>query len=292
MSNVRRIEKNIPLPKKHWVGNGFHVSQFFPRAENLLQRFSPFILMDYNSPENFPPARNPRGIGPHPHRGFETVTFALQGSVEHNDSEGNHGVIHPGDVQWMTAGSGILHKEYHEKAFSKEGGIFHCIQLWVNLPAKDKMTKPAYQELKSADMGHYELSDGSGALTVVAGEVEGAKGPAFTHSPMNVYYIDLKPGSSYRIKENPAWNLGILILEGEPTVNEEKIAQESFLLFENEEGEVLLNAGDEAVRIFVLAGEDLNEPLVAAGPFVMNTKEELRQASEDYREGRFGSEDF
>ena len=153
MSRVRPIELVVDGPRNHWVGDGFQVSNYFPSGKNLLERFTPFILMDYNAPVEFPPSDIPRGVGPHPHRGFETVTFAFEGAVEHHDNKGNHGIIYPGDVQWMTAGAGIMHKEYHEKEFSKTGGVFHMIQLWVNLPLKDKMTAPRYQAITHDDMG-------------------------------------------------------------------------------------------------------------------------------------------
>ncbi len=175
MTKVRKIETIFKGPRTHWVGDGFHVSNYFPSGKNLLERFTPFILMDYNAPMEFLPSDTPRGVGPHPHRGFETVTFAFEGAVEHHDNRGNHGIIYPGDVQWMTAGAGIMHKEYHEKEFSNAGGIFHMIQLWVNLPKKDKMTEPRYQAITKSDMGKAVLSDNQGNVTVVAGKFNEVK---------------------------------------------------------------------------------------------------------------------
>lgn len=292
MKNLRRIEKQYQGPEAHWVGNGFRVSQYFPRGVNLLERFSPFILMDYNAPFEFPPSKTPRGIGPHPHRGFETVTFAFEGAVEHHDNKGNHGIIYPGDVQWMTAGEGILHKEYHEKEFSQSGGIFHMIQLWVNLPRKDKMTTPRYQDLANKDMGKLQLEDDLGQVTVVSGEFKGVKGSAMTFSPINIYIIELEKKGKIHFEEPGDFNTGILVLNGELAINESDAGEKDFILFHNEEGEIELESKTDRAKVFVLSAEPLNEPIVAGGPFVMSTQEELIQASRDYKEGKFGDENF
>ncbi len=290
--NKRSIELSMQGPPTHWVGNGFKVSNYFPSGQNLLERFTPFILLDYNAPAEFSPSETPRGVGPHPHRGFETVSFAFEGAVEHHDNKGNHGIIYPGDVQWMTAGSGIMHKEYHEKSFSKTGGIFHMIQLWVNLPKKDKMTKPAYQAIENKDMGKLSLSDEQGSITVVAGEFDGVKGSAKTHTPMNIYVIDLNKNGKVTLNEPGDYNFGILVLSGTVNVNDELHESKDFILFKNEDGTVKLEATSENVKILVLSGEPINEPIAAGGPFVMNTKEELRQANEDFYNGEFGTSDF
>lgn len=292
MSNLRSIEMIFTGPPPHWVGNGFHVHNYFPSGQNLLERFTPFILLDYNAPKVFPPSSTPRGIGAHPHRGFETVTFAFEGAVEHHDNQGNHGIIYPGDVQWMTAGVGIMHKEYHEKAFSKQGGQFHMIQLWVNLPKKDKWAEPGYQAITRKQMGTVQLPEDQGTVTVVAGQFNGVKGPAKTFTPMNILVIDLKAGGKVTLNEPGNFNLGLLILEGAIKVNEESAGFKDFVLFRNEEGEIQLEATAETVKVFVLSGEPIEEPIAAGGPFVMNTREELRQASEDFRNGKFGSADF
>ncbi len=288
----RAIEMSMQGPHTHWVGNGFKVSNYFPSGQNLLERFTPFILLDYNAPAEFAPSDTSRGVGPHPHRGFETVTFAFEGAVEHYDNKGNHGIIYPGDVQWMTAGAGIMHKEYHEKSFSESGGIFHMIQLWVNLPKKDKMTEPAYQAIMNKNMGKVVLGDGEGNITIVAGEFEGIKGPAKTFTPMNIYTIDLNKNGKVTLNEPGDYNMGILILNGSINVNGESNDTKDFVLFKNEDGAVNIEATSENVKIFVLSGEPINEPIAAGGPFVMNTKEELRQANEDFNNGKFGKEDF
>ncbi|SFI30043.1 hypothetical protein SAMN05192551_11135 [Tindallia magadiensis] len=292
MTALRPIEEKFVIEKEHWVGNGFLVRNYFPGGRNLLQRFSPFALMDYNVPKNFPPSKTSRGIGPHPHRGIETVTFAFEGAVEHHDNAGNHGIIYPGDVQWMTAGGGIMHKEYHEKAFLNRGGIFHMIQLWVNLPKKDKYVPGRYQDLPNTKLGKVELADGAGNVTVVSGEFDGVKGPAMTYSPMNIYWMDLTSGSEILFEEPGDYNTGMMITGGKAEINGADSEHKDFILFENQEGKIQIKAGKSGVKLMVLSGEPLKEPAVAGGPFVMNTQEELDQAFQDYREGNFGTENF
>lgn len=289
---TRSIEMSIKKPGTHWVGNGFHVSNYFPSGANLLERFSPFILMDYNAPLEFLPSETPRGVGAHPHRGFETVTFALEGAVEHHDNQGNHGIIYPGDVQWMTAGGGILHKEYHEASFNKTGGLFHMIQLWVNLPKQYKMTNPRYQAIVNKDMKKVVMDNESATITIVAGEFNGVAGPAKTFSPMNIYIVDLNGGEKISLNEPSNYNVGILILNGDIHVNGESHNESDFVLFHNEEGTINLEAPAGGGKIFVLSGEPINEPIAAGGPFVMNTTEELRQAQEDFYNGKFGDMNF
>lgn len=292
MSNKRSIEMIFTGPRPHWVGNGFYVNNYFPSGRNLLERFTPFILLDYNAPREIAPSDTPKGVGQHPHRGFETVTFAFEGAVEHHDNKGNHGIIYPGDVQWMTAGSGIMHKEYHEKSFSKNGGIFHMIQLWVNLPKKDKWADPGYQAITNEQMGKINLPDETGNITVVAGTFSGTKGPAKTFTPMNIYIIDLVKGGTLTLNEPSNFNMGMLILEGKIKVNGQEGKVKDFVLFKNEEGQVNIEAVSDTVKIFVLSGEPIDEPIAAGGPFVMNTGEELRQANEDFNNGKFGTFDF
>lgn len=292
MTTKREIEMIFKGPRTHWVGNGFEVSNYFPSGRNLLERFTPFILLDYNAPREFPPSKTPKGVGEHPHRGFETVTFAFEGAVEHHDNKGNHGIIYPGDVQWMTAASGIMHKEYHEKEFNEKGGIFHMIQLWVNLPKKDKMTDPRYQAITKEQMGKIELSDDKGSVTVVAGAYDGVKGPAKTFTPINIYIIELKKGGSIKLNEPGNFNTGMLMLGGEINVNDQSAEAKDFVLFKNEDGEVIINAESDDVKIFVLSGEPIEEPIAAGGPFVMNTREELAQANEDFNNGKFGKYKF
>ena len=292
MTNLRPIEDKYSIVKKHWVGSAFRVRNYFPEGKNLLDRFSPFALMDYNDPIEFPPSKTPRGIGPHPHRGIETVTFAFKGAVEHHDNNGNHGIIYPGDVQWMTAGSGIMHKEYHERIFQKSGGEFHVIQLWISLPKKYKFTNPRYQAIKKEDMGKLALADNNGQITVVAGNFQGVKGPALTFSPMNIYLGNLKAKSKLEIQEPGNYNTGLLLMSGNLNINNTKCEENDFILFENRDGLISIENLDSDSHFIVLSGEPLNEPALAAGPFIMNTKEELKEAARDYREGRFGSEDF
>lgn len=292
MSKLRQVEMVFEGPPTHWVGSGFKVSNYFPSGRNLLERFSPFILMDYNIPVEFPPSRTPRGVSAHPHRGFETVTFAFEGAVEHHDNKGNHGIVYPGDVQWMTAGEGILHKEYHEKEFGKAGGILHMIQLWVNLPKKDKMTEPRYQAITNENMGKVSLPNGEGNITIVSGNFNGVKGPAKTFTPMNIYIIDLANNGKVELNEPGNFNTGFLILDGEIKVNGKLCKAKDFVLFKNEDGDINIELISEDAKIFVLSGEPINEPIFAAGPFVMNTREELRQANDDYDNGKFGSSDF
>lgn len=292
MSILRSIEHKFQGQEASWVGNGFRVSQYFPKGMNLLERFTPFILMDYNAPFEFPPSDTPRGIGPHPHRGFETVTFVFEGAVEHHDNKGNHGIVYPGDVQWMTAGEGILHKEYHEKEFNKTGGTFHMIQLWVNLPKKDKWATPRYQDISKKGMGSFNIPDNKGNVTVVAGEFKGIKGPAMTFSPINIYIIDLENKGDLLFREPGNYNTGMLVLGGDLKVNDRDCREGDFILFENQDGDIKLESISDKAKIIVLSGQPIDEPIATGGPFVMNTKEEILQASRDFKEGKFGSLDF
>ena len=227
MNKLRSIESVFRGSEPHFVGDGFKVSQYFPSGKNLLERFSPFILLDYNKPHYFEPSKTRRGVGAHPHRGFETVTIAYDGKVEHHDNKGNHGVIGSGDVQWMTAGSGVLHKEYHEEEFSKKGGILHMIQLWVNLPSKHKMTNPKYQAITKEDIATYELDNNGGEIRVIAGEVKGVKGPADTFSKINIYNVDMRNNARVSLNEPSNFNTGMLIISGEIKINDESVYKEN-----------------------------------------------------------------
>lgn len=291
----RKIEDIFKNDSAHWVGNGFRVKQYFPtnRSGDFLERFSPFILLDYNEPYFFKATPFETGVGVHPHRGFETVTFAFAGKVEHGDNKGHSGIIEAGDIQWMTAAKGILHKEFHEKEYAKNDRVLHMVQLWVNLPKEYKMSEPKYQAIKKEQMGKYNSQDNNLEIIVYAGEVFGVKGPASTFSPMNIYKIDLKKGATVTIKEPSDFNTGMLILSGEVNVNESKNVKSSdFVLFENDGKEFSLAGIEEHSEILVLSGQPLNEPVVAMGPFVMNTMEEIMQANADFRAGKFGSMDF
>jgi len=272
--NFKPIDSIIPPPPIHWVGDGFRVHNFFPGPQGLETRISPFFLLDYNSKHLFLPSEKQRGVGVHPHRGFETVTIAYHGMVAHNDSTGNSGVIGEGDVQWMTAGSGILHKEYHEKNFSKNGGIFQMVQLWVNLPAKYKMTSPKYQPILKSEMGNYKIPNNGGNVFVIAGNYLNVKGPASTFSPINLYNVVLKSGFSVDLSFPENYNTGFLIIDGEVNINETEVVKEnSYVLFKNSGNDIKISAIKDCT-VLVMNGEPINEPLAYYGPFLMNTKEE------------------
>jgi hypothetical protein len=289
MPTTKSVQQIFPPVPPHFVGDGFRVHNFFPSGYDMgLYRMSPFFLMDYGSKHVFPPSEKPRGVGVHPHRGFETVTIAFQGRVAHHDSTGNSGVIAEGDVQWMTAGSGILHKEYHEEEWGKQGGPFQMVQLWVNLPAKHKMTPPKYQPIEHGQMGRYELPDGGGVLEVVAGEFNGVKGPASTFSPMHVYVGRLNAGADLPIVLPKEYNTGLLVAEGSLTINRaDDVPTDHFALFRNDGSEFVAQTGEGAVFL-LLSGEPIQEALVPYGPFLMNTKEEIMQAFQDFKSGKFG----
>lgn len=224
MKKFRTIENIFKAPEPHMVGDGFRVSQYIPTGIKSMERLSPFLLLDYNAPYYFEPSETRLGVGAHPHRGFETVTIAYDGKVEHHDNKGNHWIIGPGDVQWMTAASGIMHKEYHETEFSKNGGIFHMVQLWVNLPKDKKMIEPKYQPLLKEEMGILKLDNDKGEISIIAGEVNGVKGPANTFTNINLYNINLKNYGNTTLSEPKNFNTAILILKGEAKVNEDKIS--------------------------------------------------------------------
>lgn len=295
MEIFRPIERILRGAHSHWVGDGFYVKQYFPSGQNIefFNRFSPFILLDYNEPYYFEATNKTVGVGAHPHRGFETVTLAISGKVEHHDNKGNHGIIGPGDIQWMTAGSGILHKEYHEKEYAQKGRTFHMIQLWVNLPQKYKMVEPKYQSLLNENMGKFSLQDNMGEVTVYAGQVQGVKGPAKTFFPINLYKVTLKKNGTIKLNEPADFNTGALVINGSVKINDNQILEQgSFILFENKEGNIKLEGISDEVSLIFLSGEPLNEPVVAQGPFVMNTEEEIIQANLDFYTGLFGESDF
>jgi hypothetical protein len=249
---------------------------------------SPFFLLDYNAKIEFAPSNTPRGVGVHPHRGFETVTISYHGKVAHHDSFGNSGVIGEGDVQWMTAASGILHKEYHEKDFTKKGGAFQMVQLWINLPAKQKMSKPKYQPITQNQMGRYELPGNGGIVEIIAGEFNGLEGPASTFSPIIMYNMRINKGTFVEFNLPRNYNTGILVIEGSIKVNETGIAPvDNFILFNND-GESISLLADEKSVLLVLSGEPIDEPIAAYGPFLMNTESEIMEAYDDFNKGKFG----
>jgi redox-sensitive bicupin YhaK (pirin superfamily) len=286
---IKQIELTVAAPAPHMVGDGFRVHNFIPSVYRLdMLRMDPFIMLDYNSKMMFRPTDTPRGVGVHPHRGFETVTIAYKGKVAHHDSTGNSGIIGEGEVQWMTAASGILHKEYHEESFSKSGGLFQMVQLWINLPAKFKMTQPKYQAIDRSKIKSYTLPNSAGHIEVIAGNYKGIDGPAQTFTPLHAYNVHIEENCSSEFEFPAHYNTLLLIIEGEVTVNQsEKIETNHLVLFENK-GETFHIQALEKSCILVLSGEPINEPIIANGPFVMNTKTELIQAFRDYHAGKFG----
>jgi redox-sensitive bicupin YhaK (pirin superfamily) len=286
---MRNIEIVASPNEPHMVGDGFRVHNFIPSRFRLdMQRMDPFIMMDYNSKFYFPPTPKPKGVGVHPHRGFETVTIAYKGKVAHHDSTGNKGIIGEGDVQWMTAASGVLHKEYHEENFSKTGGDFQMVQLWVNLPAKDKMSRPKYQAITNAEISKVQLPDNAGLIEVIAGEYQGVKGPASTFTPVNMQNAKLNKGGKARFSFPSDYNTVILVIEGSVKVNEkEDVPTDHLVLFENNAEDFTIEALEDSI-VLVLSGKPINEPIYAHGPFVMNTRAEIMQAFEDVNSGKFG----
>ena len=287
MSTKKSIEAIIAPPPPHMVGDGFRVHGFFPGGRISKRRMSPFFMMDYGSKVDFSPSVEPRGVGVHPHAGFETVTIAYHGKIAHHDSAGNRGIIGEGDVQWMTAGSGLLHKEYHEEEFSKTGGVFQMVQLWVNLPAKYKKTHPKYQELTNSTMGRHYLADKKSFIEVVTGEYNGIKGPATTFTPMQVYNARLEKNAKATLSFPSNYNTGLLVVEGSAIINGDVVATDHFVLFKNEGEEIIIEATEDAI-ILVLSGEPIDEPIAAYGPFLMNTWQEVEEAIESVSRGKFG----
>jgi len=288
MNTQRSVEAIIAPPPPHMVGDGFRVHNFFPGTKQIGKtRMSPFFMLDYGSKIEFSPKNEPRGVGVHPHAGFETVTIAYHGKVAHHDSAGNSGIIGEGDVQWMTAGSGLLHKEYHEKEFSRKGGMFQMVQLWVNLPAKDKKTKPKYQEITNAMMSKFDLPGEKGQVEIIAGEYNGVKGRASTFTPIHLFNARIKKDAQLTLSFPKEYNTGLLIIEGNIKVNGINAHADHFVLLKNDGEEFTIEATEDSI-ILVLSGEPINEPIVAYGPFVMNTWEEIEQAVNDVNAGKFG----
>jgi redox-sensitive bicupin YhaK (pirin superfamily) len=274
-------------PRPHWVGDGFPVRSLFS-YDGLGRQLSPFLLLDHAAPTAFEPAPQPRGVGVHPHRGFETVTIVYQGEVEHRDSTGAGGLIGPGDVQWMTAAGGILHEEFHSKAFTQRGGTIEMVQLWVNLPAKDKLGAPGYQTLLDAQIPVVDLPDAAGRVRVIAGAFGGSRGPARTFTPIDVWDLRIAAGKTVRLPATPGHTLALVVLHGTVQVNGEHVAREGQLVRLAREGdEVTIEANGDASLLW-LAGEPIDEPVAGYGPFVMNTEAEIVQAINDFNSGRFG----
>ncbi len=283
----RTVEGMITPPAHHFVGDGFRVHNFIPSQYLLsMERMSPFLMLDYNSPFYFSPTDTPRGVDVHPHRGFETVTIAYQGKVAHHDSAGHSGIIAEGDVQWMTAASGVLHKEYHEEAFAKAGGMFQMVQLWVNLPAANKMSKPKYQELLKAQMGEVVIDDKS-KVVVIAGSYQSVSGPAETFTPVHLMNAYIGAGSTVPFSFPADNNTGLVVISGRISIDGEIADANEFVLLKNDGTDFEINAESEAI-VLVLSGAPINEPIAAHGPFVMNTQAEIVEAFTDFRNGKFG----
>lgn len=271
----------------HVVGDGFHVRNLFP-SNDIDHDVSPFLMLDYAGPTLYPATDHPRGVGEHPHRGFETVTIVYQGIVAHRDSAGNSGVIGPGDVQWMTAASGIVHEEMHEREWAKRGGTLQAIQLWVNLPKASKMSAPGYQTIVNDQIPVVQLDGEAGSLRVIAGSVGGAKGPAKTFTPVELYDLRLRAGHSMPLQIPNGYNVGLLILGGQASVEGSHGLTEAELAVFVSTGEPVTIIAKEDATILVMAGEAIDEPVARYGPFVMNTKAELVQAVNDYQAGKMG----
>ena len=276
-----------PSPKGHWVGDGFPVRSLFS-YDNLGQQLSPFLLLDYAGPAQFAPAAQPRGVGEHPHRGFETVTIVYDGEVAHRDSVGNSGLIGPGDVQWMTAASGILHEEFHSPAFTRRGGAMEMAQLWVNLPAAHKMSAPRYQTILNADIPRIELAEGAGSVRVIAGSFAGSAGPAHTFTPLNVWDVRLRAAGAASLPIPEGHTTAIAVLRGSISANGSRQAGAAELLVLDRSGDDVRLEGFADSTLLVLSGAPIPEPIVGYGPFVMNSRQEIDTAVKDFQRGKFG----
>jgi redox-sensitive bicupin YhaK (pirin superfamily) len=283
MKQIQRVVRNV---HPHWVGDGFPVRSLFSYGEDSGE-VSPFLLLDYGGPHHFAPTNNQLGVGEHPHRGFETVTIVYDGSLEHRDSTGGHGKIGPGDVQWMTAASGVVHAEFHSREFARTGGNFEMVQLWVNLPAREKMSPPRYQEILDGQIPRVNLPHEAGTARVIAGEWDGATGPARTVTPLCVFDLRLHAGRDLTAPAPDGHTTILLVQHGSLMVNGQTIAAGELAILQRAGHDVSLRCEVDAM-VLMLTGEPISEPVVGQGPFVMNTQEEIRQAIRDYQSGRMG----
>lgn len=285
-----KLIRFIVKPREaHWVGDGFLVLNIIPTIYGAhMKDMDPFILLDYNALMKVPPSKTPLGVDVHPHRGFETVTIAYKGKVEHHDSGGGGGVIETGDVQWMTAAKGVLHKEFHEKNWSKLGGEFQMVQFWINLPAKYKMTDPKYQAIANSSLGKYLLDNDKGFVEVIAGEYKGVKGPAHTFTPIYLMNLKMKNEGVATFSFPAQYNTAILVIEGTIEVNGQMAFVDHFVKFDNVGEEIKVKAKSDNVVALIMSGDPIKEPIAAHGPFVMNNNEELQQAIDDFNNGKFG----
>jgi len=279
---IRQILRDVP---QHWVGDGFPVRSLFSYGGG--NEFDPFLLLDYAGPHEFGPDQAKRGVGEHPHKGFETVTILYQGELEHGDSSGGHGTIGPGDVQWMTAASGIVHEEYHSRRFAKEGGMLEMVQLWVNLPAKDKAAPPKYQDLRDNQFPRVQLPNEAGTVRVIAGEFMGQTGPASTFTAINTWDLQLTAQGKSEIQVPDGHTCVLIVQKGRVKINDEVAEAIELIQFERD-GRIVMLESDSTSRILVLTGRPIGEPVAGQGPFVMNTREEIQQAMQDYQAGKMG----
>jgi len=284
MKKLSFVQRNN---QRHWVGDGFPVRSIFSYNDRAAE-LSPFLLLDYAGPATFPPTTQRKGVGEHPHRGFETVTIVYDGEVEHRDSSGGGGLIGPGDVQWMTAAGGLVHEEYHGPGVAQRGGAFEMVQLWVNLPAKDKMATPGYQGITSASIPRIELPDGAGSVRVIAGDYNGTQGPARTFSPVNVWDVRMAAGKRATFTVTAGYTTALFVLRGGMRLPGGESVAEAELAVLDREGETFAVEALEDTTLLVLNGQPLNEPVVGHGPFVMNTRAEIQQAIIDYQNGKIG----
>ena len=284
MKRVSNIRRNI---SPHWVGDGFPVRSLFS-YQNDDRAFSPFLLLDYAGPAAFQPSDEQRGVGEHPHRGFETVTIVYSGELEHRDSAGNHGTIGPGDVQWMTAASGVVHEEFHSRQFARDGGTLEMVQLWVNLPAKLKMSPPRYQGILDSQIPAVPLENEAGAVRVIAGEFRGTKGPARTFTPIHLWDLRLKAGRSAELSLPAGYTTALVVQKGAVAINGSTAAGAVELVLFDRAGESATISAKDDATVLVLCGEPIDDPVVGQGPFVMNTQQEIVQAIDDYRTGKMG----
>lgn len=285
---MKRVQGVYGAPRGHWVGNGFPVRSLFG-YDSHGKALSPFLLLDHAGPAYFEPTERRLGVGQHPHRGFETVTIVYAGEVSHRDSTGQGGLIGPGDVQWMTAGAGILHEEFHGEGFARSGGELEMVQLWVNLPAHDKRTPPGYQAIASAEIPVVTLPEGAGIARIIAGDYDGTRGPAKTFTPIDVWDLRLAAGGTTELPLPQGWTTAIVVLQGTVQVNGHAVLRGDQLAVLDRDGVgVTLEANNDAV-VLLLAGEPIDEPIVGYGPFVLNSEAEIAQAIEDFNRGRFGA---
>ncbi len=285
---MKKVLEVAGAPGRHWVGNGFPVHGMFGYSGPGVAERSPFLMLDYAAPFRFEPTTERRGVGQHPHRGFETVTIVYEGEVEHRDSTGNGGIVGKGDVQWMTAAGGILHEEFHSQAYAASGGPFEMVQLWVNLPAKDKMAAPGYQGILDAQIPAVALPGEAGTLRLIAGEYAGQRGPARTFTPMNVWDLRLAAGQRVSLPQPAGWTTLLVVLDGTVQVNGEAIVRAAQMATLATAGSGVEIETSGAAKLLLLAGEPIDEPVVGHGPFVMNSQQEIIQAIADFNSGKFG----